>query len=56
MIDGKIVSESPEAAFRAGRQAKIPVPDRRQQRRVRLHADAAAAVDEVLARFGADAR
>ena len=41
MIDGQVVPEPAETAFRAGRQARDPLHDRRQQPRVRLHAAAA---------------
>jgi para-nitrobenzyl esterase len=54
MIDGKIVTEEPETAFRAGRQAKVPYVIGANNREFGFMPLPPAAVDGMLARFGAD--
>ena len=54
MIDGKIVTEEPETAFRAGRQAKVPYMIGANNREFGFMPLPPQAVDGMLARFGAD--
>jgi len=54
MVDGKIVPEPVEDAFRAGRQARIPYMIGANNREFGFFAPPPAAVDGMLARFGAD--
>ena len=54
MIDGKIVKEAPEAAFRSGRQAKVPYLVGANNREFGMFPLPPAAVDGMLARFGAE--
>jgi para-nitrobenzyl esterase len=54
MIDGKVVVEEPEAAFRAGRQAKVPYLIGANDREFGFMPLPPAAVDGMLARFGAE--
>ena len=54
MVDGKIVTEEPETAFRAGRQAKVPYLVGANNREFGFMPLPPAAVDGMLARFGAD--
>jgi para-nitrobenzyl esterase len=54
MLDGKIVTEETEAAFRAGRQARVPYLIGANNREFGFMPLPAAAVDGMLARFGAD--
>jgi para-nitrobenzyl esterase len=54
MIDGKIVPEPVEDAFRAGRQARIPYVVGANNREFGFFAPPAPMVDGMLARFGAD--
>ena len=54
MIDGKIVTEEPETAFRAGRQAKVPYLVGANNREFGFMPLPPAAVDGMLARFGAE--
>jgi para-nitrobenzyl esterase len=54
MIDGKIVPEPVEDAFRAGRQAKIPYMIGANNREFGFFAPPAPMVDAMLARFGSD--
>jgi para-nitrobenzyl esterase len=54
MLDGKIVPEPVEDAFRAGRQARIPYMIGANNREFGFFAPPPAAVDGMLARFGAD--
>jgi len=53
MVDGRIVSEEPETAFRAGRQAKVPYLIGANDREFGMMPLPPAAVDGMLARFGA---
>jgi para-nitrobenzyl esterase len=53
MIDGKIVAEEPEAAFRAGRQARIPYLVGANSREFGFMPLPPQAVEGMLARFGA---
>ena len=53
MTDGQIVVEEPETAFRAGRQASVPYMVGANSREFAF-AHAAAAVEGMLARFGAE--
>ena len=54
MIDGKIVPEPVEDAFRAGRQARIPYMIGANNREFGFMTPPPAAVDGMLARFGVD--
>jgi para-nitrobenzyl esterase len=54
MLDGKIAPEPVEDAFRAGRQARIPYMIGANSREFGFLAPPPAAVDGMLARFGAD--
>jgi len=54
MLDGRIVPEPVEDAFRAGRQARIPYLIGANNREFGFVAPPPAAVDGMLARFGAD--
>ena len=54
MVDGKIVPEPVEDAFRAGRQARIPYMIGANNREFGFFAPPPAAVDGMFARFGAD--
>ena len=54
MVDGKIVTEEPETAFRAGRQAKVPYMIGANNREFGFMPLPPQAVDGMLARFGAD--
>ena len=54
MIDGKVVVEEPETAFRAGRQAKVPYLIGANDREFGSMPLPPAAVDGMLARFGAE--
>jgi para-nitrobenzyl esterase len=54
MIDGKIVAEEPETAFRAGRQARIPYLVGANNREFGFMPLPPAAVERMLARFGAE--
>ena len=54
MIDGKVVVEEPETAFRAGRQAKVPYLIGANDREFGFMPLPPAAVDGMLARFGAE--
>jgi para-nitrobenzyl esterase len=54
MLDGKIVPEPVEDAFRAGRQARIPYMIGANDREFGFLTPPPAAVDGMLARFGAD--
>jgi para-nitrobenzyl esterase len=54
MVDGKIVAEEPETAFRAGRQAKVPYMIGANDREFGFMPLPPPAVDGMLARFGAD--
>jgi para-nitrobenzyl esterase len=54
MVDGKIVTEETETAFRAGRQARVPYLIGANNREFGFMPLPAAAVDGMLARFGAD--
>jgi para-nitrobenzyl esterase len=54
MVDGKIVAEEPETAFRAGRQAKVPYMIGANNREFGFMPLPPQAVDGMLARFGAD--
>ncbi len=54
MIDGKVVIEEPETAFRAGRQAKVPYLVGANNREFGFMPLPPAAVDGMLARFGAE--
>jgi para-nitrobenzyl esterase len=54
MIDGQVVSEEPETAFRAGRQAKVPYLIGANNREFGFMPLPPQAVDGMLARFGAD--
>jgi para-nitrobenzyl esterase len=54
MIDGTIVAEEPETAFRAGRQARIPYLIGANNREFGFMPLPPAAVDGMLARFGAE--
>ena len=54
MVDGKIVAEEPETAFRAGRQAKVPYLIGANNREFGFMPLPPQAVDGMLARFGAD--
>jgi para-nitrobenzyl esterase len=53
MIDGKVVAEEPETAFRAGRQARVPYVIGANDREFGFMPLPPAAVDGMLARFGA---
>jgi para-nitrobenzyl esterase len=53
MIDGKVVVEEPETAFRAGRQARIPYLVGANNREFGFMPLAPQAVSGMLARFGA---
>jgi para-nitrobenzyl esterase len=53
MVDGKVVAEEPETAFRAGRQALIPYIIGANDREFGFMPLPPAAVDGMLARFGA---
>jgi para-nitrobenzyl esterase len=52
MIDGKVVVEEPEAAFRAGRQARVPYVVGANNREFGFMPLAPQAVEGMLARFG----
>jgi para-nitrobenzyl esterase len=54
MIDGKVVAEEPEVAFRAGRQAHIPYLIGANSREFGFMPLPPAAVEGMLARFGAE--
>jgi len=54
MIDGQIVAEEPETAFRAGRQARIPYLVGANNREFGFMPLPPHAVEGMLARFGAD--
>ncbi len=54
MIDGKVVAEEPETAFRAGRQARIPYLLGANDREFGFMPLPPQAVEGMLARFGAD--
>jgi para-nitrobenzyl esterase len=54
LLDGKIAPEPVEDAFRAGRQARIPYMIGANNREFGFFAPPPAAVDGMLARFGAD--
>jgi para-nitrobenzyl esterase len=54
MIDGKIVVEEPETAFRAGRQARVPYLIGANDREFGFMPLPPAAVEGMLARFGAE--
>jgi para-nitrobenzyl esterase len=54
MVDGKIVTEEPETAFRAGRQARVPYVVGANDREFGFMAPPPAAVEGMLARFGAE--
>jgi para-nitrobenzyl esterase len=54
MIDGQIVAEEPETAFRAGRQARIPYLVGANNREFGFMPLPPQAVEGMLARFGAD--
>jgi para-nitrobenzyl esterase len=54
MIDGTVVTEEPEAAFRAGRQARVPYLVGANNREFGFMPLPPAAVDGMLARFGKD--
>lgn len=54
MVDGQIVVEEPETAFRAGRQARVPYVVGANNREFGFMPLPPAAVDGMLARFGAD--
>jgi para-nitrobenzyl esterase len=54
MVDGKIVVEEPETAFRAGRQARIPYMIGANNREFGFMPLPPAAVEGMLARFGAE--
>lgn len=53
MIDGRVVAEEPETAFRAGRQARVPYVIGANDREFGFMPLPPAAVDGMLARFGA---
>ena len=54
MVDGKIVAEEPETAFRAGRQARVPYMVGANDREFGFMPLPPAAVEGMLARFGAE--
>jgi len=54
MVDGTIVAEEPETAFRAGRQARVPYMVGANGREFGFMPLPPAAVEGMLARFGAD--
>ncbi len=54
MIDGQIVAEEPETAFRAGRQARVPYLVGANNREFGFMPLPPQAVEGMLARFGAD--
>jgi para-nitrobenzyl esterase len=54
MIDGKLVVEEPETAFRAGRHARVPYMVGANSREFGFMAPPPAAVEGLLARFGAE--
>jgi len=54
MIDGQVVAEEPETAFRAGRQARIPYLVGANNREFGFMPLPPQAVEGMLARFGAD--
>jgi para-nitrobenzyl esterase len=54
MVDGKIVAEEPETAFRAGRQARVPYLVGANDREFGFMPLPPAAVEGMLARFGAE--
>jgi para-nitrobenzyl esterase len=54
MVDGRIVTEEPETAFRAGRQARIPYVIGANNREFGFMPLPPQAVEGMLARFGAD--
>jgi para-nitrobenzyl esterase len=54
MIDGAVVTEEPEAAFRAGRQARVPYLIGANNREFGFMPLPPAAVDGMLGRFGKD--
>jgi len=54
MIDGKVVVEEPEVAFRAGRQMKVPYMIGANDREFGFMVPPPDAVDGMLARFGAE--
>jgi para-nitrobenzyl esterase len=53
MVDGKVVAEEPETAFRAGRQARVPYVIGANDREFGFMPLPPAAVKDMLARFGA---
>jgi para-nitrobenzyl esterase len=54
MIDGQVVAEEPETAFRAGRQARVPYMVGANNREFGFMPLPPQAVEGMLARFGAD--